>query len=228
MTRRPKLGTETIAHDLLPLVVPIGWLEELPGNPRRGRVDAIRRSVEAFGQRKPIVVRKTGEVDGHPVGYVSAGNHTLRALRDMGWQWVAVIWVDETEEESFAWSLADNRSHDLGAYDPDDLSKVIARLGDRPDLLAAAFDAAAIARLNDTPRGDGLSTPDLGAGAVGSAGLGLTPPVASTVIVFDNDDQQANWFRFVAFLRVEYAACDTLGERLACYIADHIAILNNP
>lgn len=227
MTRRPKLTVETIAAGLHPLIVPIDWIEELPGNPRRGRVEAIRRSVQAFGLRKPVVVRRTGEVDGHPIGYATSGNHTLKALREMGWEYVAALWVDESEEEAYAWSLADNRSHDLGAYDPDDIAAVIARLGARTDLLdATGYDADAITRIAAATTAGTLG-PAGNSGGGDGGGLepgprGLGTPVISTTIVFDDEEQQQSWYAFVRMLREEYGDAETLAERLHLYIAERV------
>ncbi len=48
-----------IVADLEALAAPIETLALLPGNPRRGDVDAVARSLDTFGQRKPIVVHGT-------------------------------------------------------------------------------------------------------------------------------------------------------------------------
>ena len=65
-----------IAPDLQSLAQPIDTLHLLDGNPRRGNVDAVARSYERFGQRKPIVARRDGTV--------IAGNHQLLAARSLG------------------------------------------------------------------------------------------------------------------------------------------------
>ena len=43
-----------IADQLTPLAVPIDSLTPLPDNPRRGDVAAVAKSLERFGQRKPL------------------------------------------------------------------------------------------------------------------------------------------------------------------------------
>jgi hypothetical protein len=111
--------THKIIDALQPLAVPIENVIEMPGNPRRGDVAAIARSYRIFGQRKPLVGRQTGtDEHGRPVGYLSAGNHGLKAARDeLGWSHVAVSWIDEDETTAAAFALADNRTSDLGDYD---------------------------------------------------------------------------------------------------------------
>lgn len=52
----------TIADDLVSLAVDIDTVRQLPGNPRRGDVDAVAASLQRFGQRKPIVVDADGVI----------------------------------------------------------------------------------------------------------------------------------------------------------------------
>lgn len=227
--RGPALTVENILPGLMPLVVPLDWVTILPGNPRRGKVEAIARSYKRFGQRKPLVVRITGEVDGHPVGYAEAGNHGLQAMLSMDWKYGAVLWVDESESEAFAFSLADNQTHELGSYDQDDMARMIASLTDVPDLLAdAGFGVDDLERIaRQTSMGALAQADSLGASSVpeptepmGNRGLGT--PVVSTSIVFDDSAQQGKWYRFLRFLRDEYPDAGTTGERLALYVDDII------
>jgi len=116
-----------VADDLASLLHPVANLHELPGNPRRGDVEAVKRSYEAFGQRKPIVVKHDGE--GRAV--VVAGNHQLKAVRELGWDEVAVVWADDlSEDEATAFALADNRVADLGGYDDSDLLALLETVDD--------------------------------------------------------------------------------------------------
>lgn len=122
-----------IPDDLSGLLFPVEDLHELPGNPRRGDVEAVKRSYVRFGQRKPIVARK--DEDGRAV--VVAGNHQLKAVRELGWEQVAVVWADDlTEDEARGFALADNRVADLGGYDDADLLALLGSVDDT-DLLAA-------------------------------------------------------------------------------------------
>ncbi len=47
-----------IVEDLQALAVPLSKLKSAENNPRLGDVDAIKKSYERFGQRKPIVAIK--------------------------------------------------------------------------------------------------------------------------------------------------------------------------
>jgi len=116
-----------VAKELDGLLFPVGELTSLPGNPRRGDVDAVARSYERFGQRKPIVARRSD--DGTNV--VVAGNHQLEAARKLGWEQIAVVWTDDlTDDQAKAFALADNRIADLGTYDNDDLLVLLSEVDD--------------------------------------------------------------------------------------------------
>lgn len=135
-----------ITLDLEPLAYPIEKLDELPGNPRRGDVAAIVRSYAAFGQRKPIVARRGA--DGR--GVVIAGNHQLKAARELGWSHIAVVWVDDDDDTATAFALADNRTAELGDYDDELLAELIGSIADNDELLAAsAWTADDLAALLD-------------------------------------------------------------------------------
>ena len=127
-----------IAEQLRPLAVPVENIELLPGNPRKGDVEAVARSYKTFGQRKPIVVRRTGENDNGMTGIVIAGNHQLQAAKRLGWDKIAAIFVEDDDDMAKAYALADNRTAELGGYDPAALEKLVEDLRENnPDLLGA-------------------------------------------------------------------------------------------
>ena len=155
-----------IHDDLKHLARPVGDLKLLPGNPRKGDVEAVKRSYERFGQRKPIVAL--------PDGTVIAGNHQLLAARALGWEEIAVVTSDDDEQTAKAFALADNRTSDLGSYDSDALAELLADVAVDPDLLLAtgykqsdlddlllAIEPLDIGDLADEWDGDaGLDSPD--------------------------------------------------------------------
>jgi DNA modification methylase len=133
-----------IAADLTSLAFAIDQLQLLPGNPRRGDIEAVKRSLDAFGQRKPIVVRRSDNV-------VIAGNHTLQAAQALGWDEIAVVWVDDDDVTSKAFALADNRTAELGDYDEEALADLINDVGSlNPGLLeSSGWDDKAVQELLD-------------------------------------------------------------------------------
>jgi hypothetical protein len=148
--------TMTIAANLIPLATPLDQLHTMPGNPRRGDVEAVARSLERFGQLKPIVARADGTV--------IAGNHTLMAARQLGWPELAVVRTDHDDATAKAFALADNRTSELGTYDEQALLDLLNEVNAvDPSLLAAASFAATdlddlLARLAPPP--EVLTDPD--------------------------------------------------------------------
>ena len=118
-----------IADDLTTLAYPIEKLKHLDGNPRKGNVEAVKKSYEKFGQRKPIVATKDGEV--------ISGNHQLAAARKLGWDKIAVVFTDDDELTAKAFALADNRTADLGTYDDDLLADMLGSVSSDPDMFKA-------------------------------------------------------------------------------------------
>lgn len=96
-----------------------------PGNARkhgRKNLDAIKNSLTAFGQRRPLVVM--------PDMTVIAGNGTLEAMRELGWEQVSITMTptDWTKEQAKAYALADNRTAELAEWDNTQLSATLAEL----------------------------------------------------------------------------------------------------
>lgn len=152
-----------IADSLRPLATPIDALVPDPNNARRGDVQAIRRSLNVFGQRKPIVARRTGtDADGRPTGVVIAGNHTLAAATDLGWSHVAVTFVDDDETTARAYALADNRTGELAGWDQDQLVATLRDLAGSFDEIEALgwSDADLAALIADDEPGDGDDATD--------------------------------------------------------------------
>ena len=98
--------------------VEVTTLNQHPENPRRGNVAAIRESLRRFGQVRPIVVQSETR-------YVIAGNHTLQAAIEEGWNEIVAVFVDLSDEEARAYLLADNRTSDLGGYDDPALALIL-------------------------------------------------------------------------------------------------------
>jgi len=113
------------APDLEVVVVDAEALRLDPGNARkhgRKNLDAIKGSLEQFGQRRPLVVM--------PDMTVIAGNGTLEAARALGWTRVAVTVVpaDWTTDQARAYALADNRTAELAEWDETVLAETLAEL----------------------------------------------------------------------------------------------------
>lgn len=95
-------------------------------NPRRGNTGAIAESLRVNGQYRPIVVNVgtfTGRAD-----EVLAGNHTLIAARDLGWEQVATVSRDVDDDQAARIVAADNRTADLADYDQQVLAELLSDL----------------------------------------------------------------------------------------------------
>jgi len=90
-------------------------------------IEAIARSLEAFGQQKPIVIT--------PDGTVLAGNGTLDAAKILGWTEIECQVADLSPTQARAFAVADNRTAELAFW--------------KEAQLLAALDAAQAADMLD-------------------------------------------------------------------------------
>lgn len=117
------------ASPLKVVTVPLEKLKSDPQNVRKhdGRnLGAITRSLDAFGQRKPLVCARAN--DGSLV--VIAGNGTLEAARLLGWSEISVVEVpaDWDADKARAYAIADNRTAELAEWDKVALSSALLEL----------------------------------------------------------------------------------------------------
>jgi ParB-like chromosome segregation protein Spo0J len=92
-------------------------------------VEAIARSLEKFGQQKPIVVS--------PSGWVAAGNGTVMAARRLGWTHLAGVVSGLEPDELMAFSIADNHTARLSQWDEVNLLERLEEIQVDEELLAA-------------------------------------------------------------------------------------------
>lgn len=100
----------SIVNSKYEAAVDVDRLVEHPDNPRRGDLAAVVESIRANGFYGSLVVQKS-------TGRVLAGNHRLRAAREVGLEKVPVTWVDIDDDTARRILAADNRTSDLAAYD---------------------------------------------------------------------------------------------------------------
>ncbi len=133
--------------------VPTSSLKEDTANARthdERNLDAIKGSLKAFGQVKPIIVDSTGTV--------IAGNGTLRAAIALGWSEIAVIRTSiKDAKKRAAYALSDNRTAELAAWDDAILTDTLRALKDDGfDIESIGFDGFDLS----LPPEDGLTDPD--------------------------------------------------------------------
>ena len=83
-------------------------------------IEAIKSSLVRFGQQKPIVIDSKN--------VVHAGNGTLEAARQLGWESIACVRSDLSGSDLTAFAIADNRTAELANWDDDALASTLQSL----------------------------------------------------------------------------------------------------
>lgn len=95
--------------------------------------------MQANGVYRPVIVQKT-------TGYILAGNHTYRAMRELGETRIPVIYVDVDDDTATRILLADNKTAELAKYDDKALAELLENI---PDLDGTGFDERDLQDLQD-------------------------------------------------------------------------------
>lgn len=113
-----------IIDDLRPLMVDLGELIFDPDNARRHperNLESIKASLNAYGQRTPLVVNRS-------TMHVEKGNGTLQAAQALGWTRIAAVFVDDDPVTAAGYGLADNRTAELAEWDHEVVTRLSALL----------------------------------------------------------------------------------------------------
>lgn len=125
--------------------VKLASLSLLEKNPRRHpnlQIQELKRSLEMFGQIRPLVIDEKGNV--------LAGNGMLIAMRELGWESADALRVDGlNEKQKTRLILADNKVASLGADDYSVIEELIRDLSD--ELNIPGFDDNVLRTLVATP-----------------------------------------------------------------------------
>ena len=128
-----------IADGLRALAVPIGDIDFDPANARKHpekNLNAIRASLRAYGQRRPLVVNRR-------TGLTEAGNGTLQCALALGWTHVAVLYVDDDPTTAAGYAIADNRTAELADWDKEALDALLRTVQAQDEDLAAMLSELA-------------------------------------------------------------------------------------
>lgn len=96
-------------------------------------LNAIKESIQRFGQTKPIIVRKKNKV-------IACGNGTWQVMKQLGYETIAANIVELTETEAKALAIVDNRTSELSEWNDEVLAKQLDELSDQYDLESLGFD----------------------------------------------------------------------------------------
>lgn len=128
-------------------------------NPRiipQAAVDAVARSIQAFGFRQPIVV------DGN--GVILAGHTRYKAAQQLGMTEVPVVWqTDITDIQARGYRIADNKVAEISAWDRDALDaevRELAGLGGGLDLSTVGLADWELERILHDGSNDPVGAPD--------------------------------------------------------------------
>jgi len=132
----------------------VSQLSNDPANARKHNernIQAILGSLRRFGQQKPIVVDSSN--------VVRAGNGTLEAARQLGWETIDCVITDLKGSDAISYAIADNRTAELAEWDDDVLAAQLnGLLADDEELLdAAGFTEEDLASLLGDLDGDGTT-----------------------------------------------------------------------
>jgi ParB-like chromosome segregation protein Spo0J len=141
--------------------VKVADLSNDPANARKHgekNIATIVASLRRFGMQKPIVVDSSG--------VVRAGNGTLEAARQLGWDTIQIVRTELTSSDAIAYAIADNRTSELAEWDDDILAAQLQGLltEDEELLDAAGFDEDELAKMLDEFDVDEVPPPGLADG----------------------------------------------------------------
>lgn len=136
-----------INEQLRPLVVPLDSLHldefNAMDHPDEN-LAAIMKSLQTFGQQKPIVALKNGTI--------IAGNGTWDSARRLGWTEIAVVQFDDDKEVyAKAYAIADNRTAQLSTWNEANLQRAITEIkAEIVDATITGFDEKRIEKIIQT------------------------------------------------------------------------------
>ena len=186
-------------------IAKVADLKPSPYNPRKistAAFEGLSKSIDEFGLVQDIVVNRRNM---HVVG----GHQRLKVLKAKKVVDVPVIFVDLDDTAEKTLNIALNNPHAAGEFDGG-LREILESIQSEDDDLFQALQFEPL-----------LPERYAGAGAAGDTGVGLGDPVVSYQIVFDNEEQQSDFYKLLTWLKRKYSA-ETIGARIAEFARDTI------
>lgn len=106
---------------LADLATPLDRVRPHPRNDHEGDVGQLAHQLQTHGQHKPILVQAS-------TGYIVAGNHRWMAATMLGWDELAMVFLDLSDAEAEELLVSDNYAAELAEDDPEGLERILTRL----------------------------------------------------------------------------------------------------
>lgn len=183
-------------------LVPINSVKPDPENARLHpdrNLEAIKVSLEEFGQQQPIIVDQDN--------VVVVGNARLAAAKALGWTEIQVVRTKLTGAQRTAFAIADNRTGELAEWDPKVLADALKMLHEAGALDSAGFTADEMASFADMASADELSGASAG-GVRTVEGKAVDPNFNFALTLMFNGAQWADFEKARDAYRDEHGTSD--------------------
>ncbi|SHL03960.1 ParB N-terminal domain-containing protein [Fibrobacter sp. UWH4] len=186
---------------------PLGELRPYENNPRinTDAVDKVANSIREFGFQVPIVIDRNG--------VIAAGHTRYEAAKRLGLETVPCVVASELSDKQIkAYRLADNKVAEIAAWDFGKLNSELAELSDQFDFSDYGFNAfsADFSTEQDSDAGEGEGGP-----LVEDDNYNITYEIA-----FNDEDEQSEWYRFIAATKKRFPEKETVAERILCAVRE--------
>lgn len=125
--------------------VPIDSIAPHPENPRRGDVEAIKRSIRKNGMYVGCVVQRS-------TGLILVGNHRWQAAKELGLLEVDADFIDVDDETAKRILVADNRHNEIAGWDDSSLASLLQEIQSTSGLEGTGFSDLDLEKLLDEIR----------------------------------------------------------------------------
>lgn len=186
--------------------MPLGELHPYENNPRINTeaIDKVANSIREFGFQVPIVIDRKGTI--------AAGHTRYEAAKLLGLETVPCVVTEElTDKQVKAFRLADNKVAEIAAWDFGKLNQELAELSDQFDFKDFGFNAFS---QDFSPEQDGESS-EVGDIVEEEDNYRIVYEIA-----FNNEDEQAEWYRFISEIKKKYPDKETIAERILCAVRE--------
>lgn len=187
--------------------LPLGDIHPYEDNPRfnADAIEKVAASIKEFGFLVPIVVDKNN--------VIAAGHTRYEAAKLLGLKTVPCVIEDTLNEKQIrAFRLADNKVAEIASWDFGKLQKELSELSDMFNFQDFGFTTFSqdFSTEQEEESGSSEETED-----EDDDNYRITYE-----IVFANEDEQAEWYRFISAIKKKYPDVDTIASRILCAVRE--------